>query len=529
MAAASYTTDLTDILYAHGTNGTQPDPAGISYSKFTNYSVGKVPSFEEDYYVQGYGCYSQAPGNGIGLTNVGAVDSVSQATVPVDGAVLLWIWFGAPNALATKAGGGLRALLGDNSSNFYEYYINGSDTYTYGGWRCYAIDPRVTPQGTVGTPTLPSGTVAAYGTGANLINNVFKGNPLALDAVRYGRCTLTVTDGDLANGYATFIDAAAFNDYNDPTNGYNRMGLLQYSDGSFTQQGLFQMGTGATPVDFRDLNRNIVIQNTEFVSSAFNRFEINNAGSNVEWTGISITSLGTNSPGTLVVNDGATVSISSCAFSNMGSFGFGPNTTVTGTTFNQCDLITQNGATITGCTIADTKATSAIVDPDFSTFTGITFSSGTDFHGIEITQPGSYVFSNIKFLNYGADETTNAAIYNNSGGAVTVTVTGGGTVPTVRNAPGSTTTIVSGALVTLTGLKADSEVRAYLGTNPATATELAGTESSGTTFQFAHNVAGQDGFITIFHLNYQAIYLTLTYAGVDSSYPIQQIIDRQYI
>jgi len=440
----------------------------------------------------------------------------------------MWIQFLAPNALDIKANGGQIAFLGNSAADYHGYYINGSDTNLYGGWRCYAVDPRQTPSITAGAPTVSNGSVQAYGCGAVLINNVFKGNPIALDAVRVGRCTLTVVDGD-ATTPANFLDMSVYNDTNDPVTGtYNRFGLFQYNNGTYIQQGKIEMGTAATPCYFEDFNRGIVIQDNEFVDVNFNTFEINNASSVVKWTGISITSTNTVSPGALVINNNPIVELSACTFTGMGAFTFDTNTTIAGTAFSQCGLLTQNGASITGCTISDTTAPSAIINPDFTTFTNNTFVSGGDFHGVELTVAGSYAFNNLTFSGYGADETTAAAVYNNSGGDITITVIQG-SVPTVRNSPGSTTTVISGALVTLTGLKSDSEVRAYVGTNPATAVELAGTESSGTSFQFAHNVGGQDGFITIFHLQYQAIYLSVTYSTSDSSFPIQQILDRQYI
>lgn len=527
MAAASYTTDLVTITTSDN------DAAPIPFSKFSGYNGGKTPAIETDYYIQGAACISNTS-NYVGLGSIGAVDPTPRV-VPVDGAVFIWAWFGAPNALDTQAGtvpgngGGLQIFLGDTAADFMSYNVAGSDTYIYGGWVCYPVDPRVTPQLTVGAPVnAPTGTVTSFGVGVHLVNNVFKGNPIAIDAIRFGRGALEVTGGDLANGYANFADAALFNDHNDATNGFNRYGLFQYNQGTYLQQGKFQMGTATTPVEFTDYNRSIVIANTEFVQPGFNVFEINNAASIINWTGIGIVSLGTVSPGSLVINDNPVVNLSACTFTGMGAFTFDTNTTVEGTAFSQCGLITQNGASITGSTIGASTAPSAIIDPDFATFTNNSMVGGGAGHGIELTQAGSYGFNNISFDAFGADETVTAGVYNNSGGAITITVIGGD-IPTVRNSPGSTTTIISGALVTLTGLKPDSEVRAYVGTNPATATELAGTESSGTSFQFAHNVGGQAGFITIFHLQYQAIYLSLTYSTSDVSFPISQVFDRQYI
>jgi len=87
---------------------------------------------------------------------------------------------------------------------------------------------------------------------------------------------------------------------------------------------------------------------------------------------------------------------------------------------------------------------------------------------------------------------------------------------------------LSVAEVELTGLKSGSEVRAYLGTDPSTATEISGAESSGTSYSFNQSYAGQAGYIQIFALGYLPIKLDITYSEDDISIPIQQSVDRQY-
>lgn len=83
--------------------------------------------------------------------------------------------------------------------------------------------------------------------------------------------------------------------------------------------------------------------------------------------------------------------------------------------------------------------------------------------------------------------------------------------------------------VELTGLKSGSEVRAYVGTDPATAVEIGGTDSSSTSFSFTHDVASQNGYIMIFHLDWQPIKLDFTpYLAAVVSIPIQQVVERNY-
>lgn len=213
--------------------------------------------------------------------------------------------------------------------------------------------------------------------------------------------------------------------------------------------------------------------------------------------------------------------------------------TVTSTTvFDNCDFnTTRISAGIGMVSLTTTTGVPfqrGVTDPNSGcTFTG----SSTTGHAIIITQPGTYAFSNMTFTGYGGTPgdnptpnsgSTSAAVYNNSGGAVIIQVTGG-SQPSVRNGASATTDVQSSANVTISGLVADSEVRAYTGTDPATAVEIAGTESStGTSFTFTQSSSGVAGYIQIFHVEYQPIYLLYTYLGTNDTITVQQIKDRQY-
>jgi len=84
--------------------------------------------------------------------------------------------------------------------------------------------------------------------------------------------------------------------------------------------------------------------------------------------------------------------------------------------------------------------------------------------------------------------------------------------------------------LSFTGLVAGSEVRCYSGSDPATAVEIGGTESSGTSFSFSHSAAGQTGFIRIFALGYQPVnYDPYTYSSSDTTLLVQQTVDRNYV
>ena len=203
-----------------------------------------------------------------------------------------------------------------------------------------------------------------------------------------------------------------------------------------------------------------------------------------------------------------------------------PVTTFSNMAFTDCATMTQNGATISNCTFSNTTVTAS--NPNV--ISSCSFTSGGTGHAMIIPSAGTYTFSNLTFTGYAASNgsTGNETVYvTATSGAVVINVTGG-TIPTYRTA-GATVTVNASALVTLTGLKAGSEVRAYVGTNPATATEIAGVESSSTSFEFSQSVSGQDGYIVIFAVGYKDIVLPLTYSASNRELPIQQVLDRVYL
>ncbi|MGB9521626.1 MAG: hypothetical protein ACPL6F_02610, partial [Anaerolineales bacterium] len=122
---------------------------------------------------------------------------------------------------------------------------------------------------------------------------------------------------------------------------------------------------------------------------------------------------------------------------------------------NTNNSITLNSSTtISGCSINVTTLSAgnyllSTTTPDKFTncyFTGST-SSG---HAIRITNPGTYTFSGNIFSGFGANNTTSAAIFNDSGGLVTLNITGGGNTPTVRNGTGASTVINNSVTLTVT-------------------------------------------------------------------------------
>jgi hypothetical protein len=444
MAAPSYTTDLQTISLCEAI-GTWVEPSA------TGWTSGGTPAVDGENYIQNTYSISKA----YNATGVGGMifDYGSGLTITSPAAVFAWLYWASPNTLTNYADGGIRIMRGSAQNVFYSWDVRGKDDYAYGGWINEAVDVDnsvVTPDDTVGSPTT---TKRWFGAAFNNTNAISKGSPCLVDAFRYGR-EFRVAGGETSN-YATFAGAAAKNDANDATNGYNRWGQFQEITAGYLMKGLFIIGYGAV-CDFRDSNRNIVIQNTKKVATSFNGFEIRNSSSRVDWTNINITALGTVSKGTFVVTDNADVNFDTCVFTDMSTFSFLSNSTVLNSTFRRCGQITTGGGTFTGCTIDLSTASSAVVassPANAALISNTTFNSDGTGHGLEITGSAeNMTLTNCTWTNYASTDgsTGHEAVYVNiAAGSMNLTISGGST-PSVRTA-GCDVTVVSGAVnVTVT-------------------------------------------------------------------------------
>lgn len=370
MAAPSYTSDLTAT------------PILIDFPNTTNWTAlggggAGLTAPETDYFVQGSNCISKAAW--ASATKGMIYNYGSGITVPSGSVVVMWLSHSMMNSVAARASGGIQLLIGSGSGAFNQWYVGGSDTEVFGLHNCYPVDPTVTPDTSTGGP----GTTKQYfGGQANLPSGgPTKGYPWAIDAMRYGRMRIDAIYGSLADGYCTLAGCEAV------ANAISaRWGILQLVKGTYLFQGFLSMGTSGNACDWRDSNRVINILDTVKVTSGFNRFEVMNASSNVEWTNYIIKALGTTSPGTFVVTAGTFTAVE-CQFINMGTFTFLSTSSATTCTFRGCGQITAPGTTMTDSrvltptVVADASALvwNIATDPD-GYLDGMTFSKGTNAH-----------------------------------------------------------------------------------------------------------------------------------------------------
>jgi hypothetical protein len=434
LTAPSYTTDLTPIN--NGESGT--------WVEMTGWANGGTPQVNTtEWYIQGGGCVTATMNNKTLIQSI-AFDNTSNITFSTDDCFFMWQVCLASNVPNTFANGGIRAVVGSQQGNFNAWKTGGSDysPNPYGGWKNVAVDPTYTADYTVGSPE--SGNYRFFGSGLLPTAAVQKGEMHCVDILTYGRGDLLVEYGDAGNGYATFSGMAANND-----NSSNRWGLFQEIDGGYLWKGLMSIGTSTNAVDFRDSNVNIFIDDTPRTYANFNTIDITNASSNVEWTGVNITTLNPSglSIGRLTMTDDASVTIDTCTFTDMGTFVFDANATIVDTTFRRCGQVTQAGADIDDCILDESDAAVSILCDNPNNIDNCAFVSDGSNHGLELTTAcagNSYTLTGCTWANYASvdGDTGNECIYNNSAGAVTLSV-GTAAVPTIRNGGGASTTVNS--------------------------------------------------------------------------------------
>jgi hypothetical protein len=359
MAAPSYATDLSNFWLESATTVTAlgGGPAGLGNP-------------ETDFFIQGTDCISKAAWTASVKGFI--IDALGTTfTVPTDGAVIGFIKYDAAGSLDTQSGGGLRMVIGSSSSAYDEFYVGGNDTLAFASWVPYAIDPNTA------TPDVSNsgGTERWVGCLGDLptSSGPSKGNPLGMDAIRYGRGRIDYTIGDSGDP-ATFAGAEAVGNVVG-----TRWGLIELVGGAFQTQGFHSIGTSGTAVDFRDEDKVLFWRSLannltdDAVSTAFNRVEIINSGSNCDMTNIIWSALGTRARGQFVHTAG-TCDLVSCQFFDWDTFTFISTTVANDCVFSRCRAVTAPGSDLVG---------SSIVTPDISANTsGLIWDVATDPDGL---------------------------------------------------------------------------------------------------------------------------------------------------
>lgn len=553
----------TDLSVANGgtindatsiTNWGEPTASGTVSGQ--TYTDMKSIQTEPDVYIEGTGCIS-----GAWTTNApergGIIYNSNGVTVPTDGAIMVWAWWIAPLSLNPYSTGGLVGLIGNAQNQLTVYKLSGNDhdPAPIGGWYCYPINPSNTTSFYEYVGSAPTGTINWVGAGLGGPGAQSRGlTHFAVDAIRVGRCKVTVVGGTGADTDATFNSIVTGLEGIDS----GKFGIFDSQYGSYFMQGFLQLGdstSGTGEIDFTDSNKVINIRNTPAVTSNFNRIEFQNGStvtSNILMTGITFNNIGiggsltvqTESRGDVIAGSTVNLDLIGCSFNDLGTFTFGSGTTITDTIFRRCDIITPAGATMTSCNIQSPNNTTAgmsIDTPsDIVNCSSLVFdlNNVNNTTAIRITGNTStdYSFSGHKFNNLGT--TGSYAVTYTGTGNITISPSNGSNITQAMVTSSGGGTITVNAVQTtlyITNLYANSEVRIHRASD---GTELGGTENATTVdpdntgrYRYTHTYTTQEAvYVVVMNYNYQHLSIDYTLDGTDGAkLLVSQVIDRNYV
>lgn len=279
-------------------------------------------------------------------------------------------------------------------------------------------------------------------------------------------------------------------------------------------------------------NDNIIHTNAVVSSASKFKFGLHpssNTLANYQFSGLSIIGAGNITLNKAITIDGMTINnygsldLSSATFINS-IIETPPSTNnsliiTTATNIDYCDITTT--------TVAANNYLTSISDPTVFTYCNF-YGSASSGHSIRITTPGTYAFVGNKFFNYGSSNTGSAAIFNDSGGLVTLNISGSGSTPTYRNGVSSSTVINNTVSLNITGLKPNSDIVII---QAGTTNQLVDIDQNpDTDYTYSYSYTANTRIDVGIFLNGYVPYYVRDYLlePADSSLPIAQTIDRNF-
>ena len=412
--------------------------------------------------------------------------------VLTDMMIIFWFSTSKIAGIPVKGATGMRIRIEDLAGLWAEWDIFGGDTLPHGGWIPWAVlASSATASRTGGTfPTLTTIRKIGWRCGGTVLAKTY----IYWDAVRFGQ-GLQIYGG-------TSGAPAVFDDFVASETTY-AWGVVNKYKGVYFVQGKLMFGstTLGQATYFKDVSKSIRYQNS-LITSTYDEIKfLTNANADTEIyfgaAGISGCDFGLElatqtakyvpdfSPSTRTK-----LGLHGCSFGRSGmvylppynvsylrevlSCNFELNTgmtpqdcpittskfisypamtlttgTIIGSSFiSGSGLLTMGGGifaacVVSGCTVVVAMLWNIAVNTD-GKLDGTTFTSTGTGHAIELGPncPTAITFKNMVFTTYGANDTTDAAIYNNSGKAIAISLIGT-TQPSVRNGSGASTTFPS--------------------------------------------------------------------------------------
>jgi len=500
----------------------------------TNIGGGAGPSTSTDVVRQG----SQSIGRKANTTGrYGFAVSVTSVDFSVTDRYL-WIWWNvlySPNQLTTRAGGGVRILVGTGgTTNYWEYSVGGNDfspdgtPVVAGKWYRSCIDiANATPSATGGAGATLTG-IDYIGITVNYTSTP-SGNLLHfyMDGAQYG------------SGYqftgGTSGDPVTMDDISTYSEASSRAwGLAQFEQGAYFCNGKITVGNGATATYFDDDGLSLFYRPQEYydgtsvttaVSADFNGINATGAGADFVLANSSITSVGAYAADRFEFDSSSpnSLTIEGSNFTKAATMSFYSGQSITASSFSNCNQLVPSSSTFTGNTIKNYVGTEggALLWPGGTTVNSCNFVNNDE--SIEITTGTSHTFQALTF----DDVSGKFDVNNTSGSAVTVSKTSGSNP---NSYTGSSTTFTASFSHTLTGMAANTEVTYVLVSDGSVVFHVEDVDGTGET-EYVHG-GGENVDILIHHINYlpdiSGIY-NITLPNSDASIQIQQFDDPNYI
>ena len=446
---------------------------------------------------------------------------------------LIYIWILANGTMDTTLNGGIAGIL-DDGTNEIGFHLAGSDTAAFRhekgpvGWQCLLLDTTLLPFANTAlagaTVSLDLANITAIGSMFTTLSKALGGAENCFtDIIRFGIDGINITDGTSGEP-ATFTEVAAIDRSTNTVTAYGA--VRELGSGLFGCQSPFTIGDELANTYFESLNDTFSFEDRNIGTS---RYFINIAsnstantttfkmGNKVGSTGGSDGSLITCPAGVGAAFDGSEANINEVLIYGSTLTGFengllfsanvtnAPNHEIFATVFSGCGQIDPGLIQFKNDSIiASTDINGAVLlDADGTgTWSELSYSGTvTGGYGIRITDTGTYDFNNITFTGFGPDANANAAVFNVSGGEVTLNILGGDS-PTVNNSAGSTTIINNAVTVSIEGVTEGSACKIVANETVGTITigdvileelaNISGIASTTLNYESAFNPSGLD-------------------------------------
>lgn len=454
-------TDNRTLLTANDTTSPQPDDLSGSAAGNSNTET----------YIEGDGSYSVKLSSATGglLHDAGSAQDWSNNT--------FYIWWNCSTAgkLNTKASGGVRMrFCGATVTDFFEIYLEGGDTYS-GGFEMSVVDierAAANPDNTGGTPPATSAIryvgivwdVTAMISGN--VDNCFLDAMWRLPASTPG---ILVEGQNTGSVDWTWADIVAAGDVGDPSKAwgtvFNRDGIV------FINTPIRFGANDAVTHGFSDTNVKVQWEDQLVALAGFYVLQpVGGSGTQSfqlgQKTGTGDDAIGTQGGSIGAASSGSRWSFDADDANLDACYLYGVN-------FDHAEDFQLDSSAVEAISCFFLDCTSARVDNSLflrnsivaaNTGNGVAFLTTDDLtdvrfcsfvfsdgHAFELTTPrvATQTSKGNLFSGYGADDSNDAAGYNNSGGAVTINVTDNGDGPTIRNGSGASTTVNNAVTLTI--------------------------------------------------------------------------------